>query len=256
MTFLKKRVFWINLIYLRVVQHSENLNKKIIIGKHSFSSKKDAIEFYRKILNSYEKNERLNSADFDNVYSILKIHPRKAEKIGCGIEYLRVGIAKYNTKSFELVRTDGTSEFFSFTKRINKPMDDFSKFLSACRQSIQTDLREVKQKYFKLNSTNGKAKCQETGEMLKYEELNVDHRQPNTFSIIVDRFAELNKIEFNQIKYNLINGAPNELKDKELELAFRNYHKKKANLRIVKKELNLSRAHQGRIRTISKDIKI
>lgn len=37
-------------------------------------------------------------------------------------------------------------------------------------------------------------KCQETGKLLKWEQLNVDHRQPNTFSIIVDRFVELRNI--------------------------------------------------------------
>jgi hypothetical protein len=240
----------------RCATFKHTLRKQITIGLNSFSSKKDALEFYREILNSYEKNERLNSADFDNVYWIIEIHPQKVEKIGCGIDHFRVGIARYNTKSFELVRTDGSTEFFSFTKRINKPKDDFSKFLSACRHAIQVDLRNVKQKYFKLNSTNGKAKCQETGETFIYEELNVDHRQPNTFSTIVDRFVELNRIELDKIEYILISGAPNELKDKKLELAFKKYHKEKANLRIVKKELNLSRAHQGRIRTTSKDIKI
>ena len=37
-------------------------------------------------------------------------------------------------------------------------------------------------------------KCQETGKLLKWEQLNVDHRQPNTFSIIVDRFVGLGNI--------------------------------------------------------------
>jgi hypothetical protein len=232
------------------------LRKPIKIGENSFPSKKDALEFYRNILNSYVKNEKLNSADFDNVFGLIEIHPRKKQKIGGGIDHFRVGLAKYGTKSFELVRTDGTSEFFSFTKRINKPKDSFSKFLSACRKSIQTDLRNVKQKYFEQNSKDGKAKCQETGEYLTYEQLNVDHRQPNTFSIIVDRFLELNELDIDKIEYLLISGAPNELKDKEIESQFRNYHKDKANLRIVKKELNLSRAHQGRVRESQRDLRI
>ena len=128
----------------------------LIIGENKFSSKKNALEFYRSILNAYDKNEKLNSCDFDNVYALLETHPRKNEKIGCGIEYFHVGLAKYNTKCFELVRTDGTTEFFSFTKRINKPKSSFSKFTEACRKSIQTDLRNVKQKYLRINLKKGR----------------------------------------------------------------------------------------------------
>lgn len=232
------------------------MSKPLNIGENKFSSKKDALEFYRIILNSYAKDEKLNSTDFDNVYALLEIHPRKIEKIGCGIEYFRVGLAKFNTKSFELVRKDGTTEFFSFTKRINKPKDSFLKFTDACRQSIQIDLRNVKQQYFADNSKKGKVKCQETGELLTYEQLNTDHRQPNTFSVIVDRFIEIKGLDINEIEYLQISGAPNEIADKSLEIEFREYHKEKANLRIVKKELNLSRAHQGRIRKTAKDLTI
>lgn len=232
------------------------MRKPLNIGENKFSSKKDALEFYRTILNSYDKDEKLNSTDFDNVFALLEIHPQKTEKIGCGIKYFRVGLAKFNTKSFELVRTDGTTEFFSFTKRINKPKDAFSKFREACRQSIQTDLRNVKQRYFEDYSKNGKAKCQETGEILSYEDLNADHRQPNTFSVIVDRFIEVKRIDINKMEYLQISGGPNEIANEKLKAEFREYHKEKANLRIVKKELNLSRAHQGRISKNSKDLTI
>lgn len=239
------------------MQHfEEKLRTPIEIGENKFSSKKDALEFYKGILNSYEIGESLNSSDFDNLFCLLEIHPRKKEKIGCGIDHFRVGIAKFNTKSFELVRIDGTFEFLSYTKRINKPKDEFTNFRIACRQAIQTDLTNIKQDYFKQNSKKGKVKCQETGEFLSYEELNVDHRQPNTFSVIVDRFIEVKKLNLNEIEYLEINGGPNEIAKKSLQAEFREYHKEKANLRLVKKELNLSRAYQGRIGKTKKDLTI
>lgn len=46
-----------------------------------------------------------------------------------------------------------------------------------------------------------RVKCQETGELCKWEELVVDQRQTNTFSIIVDRFIELHNIDINSIEY-------------------------------------------------------
>lgn len=232
------------------------MKKPIEIAGNKFTFKKDALEFYKKILNSYEFGEILNSSDFDNVYGLIEIHPQKKEKIGCGIDHFRIGTAKFKTKSFEVVRKDGSTEFLSYTKRINKPKNEFSRFRYACRQAIQNDLITVKQKYFKENAINSKVKCQESGELLTYEDLNVDHRQPNTFSVIVDRFIEIKGLNVNEIEYLEIGGGPNEIADEDIKKEFREYHKGKANLRLVKRELNLSRAYQGRIGKTSKDLTI
>src|SRR5690554_7398176 len=124
--------------------------------------------------------------------NLLETHPRVKEKIGVGIDKIRIAKVQFNTKSFELVRIDGSTEYFSYTKRINSPKSNFTKFKEACRQAIQDDLRSVKLEYFQKHSKNGKVKCQESNELVKYEELNIDHRLPNTFSVIVDRFIEIN----------------------------------------------------------------
>ena len=58
----------------------------------------------------------------------------------------------------------------------------------------------------------------------------------------------------NEIEYLKINGGPNEIANKNLKMEFRNYHKEKAVLRLVKKELNLSRAYQARIGKTKKDL--
>jgi hypothetical protein len=55
-------------------------------------------------------------------------------------------------------------------------------------------------------------KCQESKELEKYEELNVDHRQPNTFSVIVDRFVELNRLDIEKIENIQIDGGRNDKK--------------------------------------------
>ena len=46
------------------------------------------------------------------------------------------------------------------------------------------------------------------------------------------------------------------LVDKDLENKFRTYHMEKANLRIVRKENNLGRSHQGRVKKQKKDLHI
>jgi hypothetical protein len=232
------------------------VRKPIKIGEGKFASKKEALNHYKAILNSYAFGEFINENDFNEILNLLETHPRVEEKIGIGIDKVRISKVQYNTKSFELVRTDGSTEFFSYTKRINSPKTNFTRFREACRQAIQDDLRNVKLAYFERYSKKGKVKCQETGELAKYEELNVDHRQPNTFSVIVDRFIELNKIDLEKIEYLQIDGGPNELKDEDLNQEFRMYHKAKANLRIVKKDLNLGRSFQARINRQKKDLTI
>lgn len=232
------------------------MRNKIKIGEKEFATKKDALNHYKTILNSYNFGDFLNEIDFKDILNLLETHPRVKEKIGVGIDKVRISKVQYNTKSFELIRIDGSTEFFSYTKRINAPKTNFTKFREACRQVIQDDLKNVKLAYFEKNSKKGKVKCQESGELVKFEELNVDHRQPNTFSIIVDRFIELNKINIEKIEYLQIDGGPNELKDEILKQEFRKYHKNKANLRLVKKDLNLGRSFQARVKRQKKDLTI
>lgn len=232
------------------------MKKKIQIGSTEYSSKKEALENYKIILNSYDFDEELNEKDFNQVIELLETHPKVDEKIGVGIKTVKVSKLIYNTKGFELVRFDGSTEFFSYTKRINSPSTLFTKFSEACRQAIQNDMNEVKLSYFKKHSKNGKVKCQESNKLSTYEELNVDHRQPNTFSVIVDRFIEVNGIDIKNTTYILKDGCPNELSDINLKTKFQEYHKEKANLRLVRKDLNKGRSYQARIKRQKKDLTI
>jgi hypothetical protein len=185
------------------------------------------------------------------------MHPHSKTKFGIGVESIRIGkIPRYNTRAFELLRFDKTTEIISYIHCINGSRTNLAKFSRACRIAIQDDLRNVKLSYFKQFSQKGKVKCQETGEDLEWKELVVDHRQPNTFSVIVDRFIELYNIDIQNINYIEILDRVDGFEDKDLEQKFRKYHKEKANLRIVKKKLNSSRAHQGRISRQSKDLTI
>lgn len=59
------------------------------------------------------------------------------------------------------------------------------------------------------------------------------------------------KIEYIKVMDGVYNFA-----DKELSEKFRNYHKEKANLRLVKKGKNLGRSHQARINRQQKDLTI
>lgn len=92
------------------------MRKPIKIGEIEFDTKKDALIYYKTILNAYDLGKELNTTDFNKIMSLLKTHPRLKEKIGVGIDKVRVAKVQFNTKSFELVRTDGSTAFFSYIK--------------------------------------------------------------------------------------------------------------------------------------------
>ena len=177
------------------------MKKWVQIGRLNFKYKKEALAHFKKILNSYGFKESLSEEDFNDVLNLLKIHPNAKEKIGVGIKKIKVDETRYKTKCFNVIRVDSSCEIFSYIKCINGSLPPLTKFSKACRDTISDDLRSVKLSFFKGNSKKGRVKCQETGEMSLWVELNIDHRQPNTFSVIVDRFIELHRIDLSSVEY-------------------------------------------------------
>jgi hypothetical protein len=226
------------------------------IGQHEFKFKKDALSYYKSILNSYKPNQLVIESDFEDLVELIKIRPDSKNKIGVGIECIKVIEVRHKTKCFEIQRMDGSSEVFSYIKCLNVKSNPLSKFRKTCRDTISEDLRNVKLSFFKKHSSKGQVKCQETGELCLWEELNVDHRQPNTFSIIVDRFIEVYNIDINQVEFIEVMDSVYNFKDTELSENFKKYHKEKANLRLVKKANNLGRSYQARVNRQQKDLRI
>ncbi len=245
----------------------------ITIGNKEFKFKKNAINFYKEILNSYDFGEILSDKHYNDIIDLLNYditytdnHPDFEDKEtdmdtdkndDYVIENVRIAKVQFNTKCFELLYRNGETDYISYRLRITKPKENlYDDFRQAARNSIHDDIRSVKQEYFDNYSKKGIVPCQETNIKSNWSELVVDHRQPNTFSVIVDRFIELNKIDLTKVEYITDENNFYLFKDKELTESFRDYHKGKAVLRIVRKECNSSRAHQGRIKEQKKDLKI
>ncbi|MHA8100153.1 DCL family protein [Aquirufa aurantiipilula] len=228
----------------------------IEIGENIYPTKKEALGFYKEILNSYKPGDELSNEDFELVYNLLKNHPQADEKIGKGIFKLTVERDEYSTQCFHIIRNDNSKENFSYIKCINGNPNNFTQFSKACRKTVEGDLKDVKQLYFKEHSKNGKIKCQESSEYISFDETHVDHRQPNTFSVIVDRFIELYSIDLSNVQYDKNENYGHQFVDTELAENFRQYHFEKATLRLIKKNRNLARSFQGRVNKQKKDITI
>lgn len=243
------------------------MRKTIKIGKLEFKYKKDALSYYKKILDSYDVGESLNDSDFDVLMDLYfqeddEEHTEEAEESTDDEDYpyvtdVRIAKVQYGAKCFEVVWSDLETHCISYRLFITKPKHNPRReFNIACRNTIQDDLRSVKQQYFDLHSVKSHVKCQETSKSSRWEDLVIDHRQPNTFSVIVDRFIELHDIDVGKVEY--VTNSDNLLlfKDKQLIERFKNYHRDKATLRIVRKECNSGRAYQARIMLQKKDLKI
>ncbi len=256
------------------------MRKPIIIGDKEYKFKKDALVHYKAILNSYDFGEVLNEVDFNDIIDLLDYgysnfldeteelenninndtqENNRNEIIDdeIFINEIKVSKVQFNTKCFEIFYSDNSSEYISYIMIINnKQFSQKELFNIACRNAIYEDLRSVKKEFFYYNAKNGQVKCQETNQMSKWTELAVDHRQPNTFSIIVDRFKEVKKIEIDNIEYKTDEGNQIKFKDENLAIEFIEYHREKASLRIVRKESNLSRTGMARIKRTRKDLVI
>jgi gluconate kinase len=253
------------------------------IGSKSFKFKKNALLYYKNILNSYDFGISLTDGHYDDVIDLIQydyqnylaactepLTETKEESIDIGMtlplfeveeDYtivdVKIGHAQFNTKCFEVCYANAPNAFISYIGIIrNKSVSLETLFLKSCRNIIQQDLLEVKQHFFDKFSVKGQVKCQESNLLSYWEELVVDHRQPNTLSMIVERFKELNSIDLDTLDF--FQNYKNHLlfTDVILQQKFREYHKEKAALRIVRKELNLSRAHLARVRKSSKDLEI
>jgi len=258
----------------------------IKIGQKTYKFKKDAIEHYKAILNSYDFGQSLNDTDFNDLLDLLDygysnylaeleisendkteefevndkveiIDNDTENELEITIDDIKVSRVQFNTKCFELFYSNNTSAYISYLMIINNTKYTPEKlFYAACRNSIHNDIRAVKKEYFDRHSAKGQVKCQETGLLSQWAELVVDHRQPNTFSVIVDRFKEINSVDLSKIEYTSNEQNHIVFKDSNLTEQFKKYHKEKATLRIVKKECNSSRTSLARIKRTSKDLTI
>ena len=258
------------------------MRKPIKIGQKEYKFKKDAILHYRTILNSYDFGQSLSDSDYDDLIDLLDYdyfnylaetetndENRKEEisneievgnennKAVISIEDIKIARVQFNTKCFEIFYSDKTSAYISYLMILNNTKYTPEKlFYVACRNSIHNDIKSVKQEYFDKNSVKGQVKCQETGIRSKWTELAVDHRQPNTFSVIVDRFKEINNVELDLFEYTSNDQNHIIFKDETWAEKFRKYHKVKASLRIVRTECNSSRTSLARLKRTSKDLTI
>lgn len=88
--------------------------KPVRIGGIDFSTKGDAHRFLQEMLNRYHPGEQVNAIDEAFLRDAITRHPEAAEKVGVGVAGFKVRSADYGTQCFWVMRTDGSTDRFSY----------------------------------------------------------------------------------------------------------------------------------------------
>ncbi|MCF7988729.1 MAG: DCL family protein [Methylovulum sp.] len=241
-------------------------SRKMKIGELNFNTKKAAIEFYRNILNKYDANTSVDDEDFSYLIDLLNYNSdnnetatneeNKAEdEDNESLEEIDDIYVDYHpvykkVKCFYAVF--GEEEWlFSYLLAINGGLSDEKKFYISCRNSVKEILRNFKIEMFK----NKPVKCAITKNILDWENCQVDHKAPMTFSVIVKTFLKSNNIEVSDIDLSY-EGSIWHFSDKQFETEFVEYHNKVALLRIISSEENQKLASKARIKPTKNDFTV
>lgn len=224
------------------------------IGRLCFKNKTEAKKFFSEILNRNEIGSELSGDDFTHVKSLIEHHHNAVEKIGSGIEKIGVRRTKWgNSHRFVIIQTNGEEVALSYNTCLDGKTDSRKKFVSACRRHVHKDLHRWKVKQIVQPKSEGMLKCVESGELIEFEEGQVDHKPPLTFSVIVKAFVQARKMNTDQVAFVTDKDGMERLADEEVIADFREFHKEMAVLRILSKSANLKGSSKGRIAPTKND---
>lgn len=228
----------------------------ISVGVNIFPSKSKALEYFRGILNSYEAGDKLGKDDFKSVHD-LACRNYDSEEL---IEYendeenlIKFIVVDYHpefksTKCFFLITRAEEEYVFSYRLAINGALSDRQRFSNACRFLVSSRLRDFKKQHFK----NRPVKCAMTNKVVEWEECQVDHKSPLTFSVIVKSFIIANNIDVSSVEYSS-EYTKEHFVNKELAEKFDFFHKEMAVLRILSTGENNKLSANARIKPTKKD---
>ncbi len=234
--------------------------KPIKIGSMEFPFKKDALAFFKEMLSRYRNNQDVNEDDTDMLYALIERHPESLQKIGCGIKKFYKALTDKGTSCFWLKRTDGTVTEFSYPSAVNaKGKSLLQEFSEACRESVGQSLEEAKKRFFEqYGDKDGKVECEVTGVKIATYESHLDHKKPMTFQVIVQTFIAGRGIKLDRSMLSIPqdNQFVATFEDRDIEKAFREYHGKVAQLRIISAKKNLSLGGSERMTKIKRPVKL
>lgn len=244
----------------------------ITVGDKTFSSKTEALKFYKKIFDKYSFGESLNNEDAKHIIALAfkdldspEETTEFAEDVVADFDVspeelnedriLSIMVVRHpefrTTKCFCFVGlVDGKKheQLFSYRIAISGAPSDLQYFSSVCRFSVRKRIREFKIEQFK----NRPVRCVVSGNIVEWKECQVDHKAPLTFSVIIKSFIVANDLDVSSVEYASENSM-GIFADSSLTEKFDDFHKKMAVLRVISTSENLKLSGAARVKPTKKD---
>ena len=218
-----------------------------VIGHLTFGSITEAEQYFRNILDSVDDYVPLEGDAFRDVAALLQYHENAEQKIGSGIESLYVAPApEHGTRCFQILRSDGTPDHFGYRKAIQGRTKPRVRFMQAARETVQQDVDGYKISHFRNNADqSGMALIPGYEEPYSIWAVQTDHADP-TFRAIVDEFIAREGIDPATVEYDHIGRFGTAFQDPALAARFRDYHRSRAEYKLLPAPDNQKKACQAR----------
>jgi hypothetical protein len=224
------------------------------------SIQKDALAFFKDILNSNHANKTIEGEEHTLLLAVLERHPEALQKIGVGVVKFYKAPTELGTSCFWIERTDGSKTDFSYITAVKaKGKSLYQEFAEACRNAVRADLVKTKEVFFnKYADKDGKVECEISGEKIAIYESHLDHKKPLTFQVLVNTFIAANNII---ITREILSTSQDEqfetqFVDQNIKASFKSYHHQMAQLRIINPKSNLSLGGSERITKRKRPVEI
>lgn len=210
---------------------------KVTVAGRVFATRSDADNEYRKLLKlPVDSIFYPGGAEFAFLFGYLQTHTDAVSKIGPGVSFFRVILnALGGGHGIEVARADGSTIGFSYKECLrNKPKNNHaSDFASTCRLEIAEQISDFKAAAFSTPSVP----CAVCYKPVSASACEIDHKPPNTFTVLVSEFKSANGIDPRTVLYSpSVPACPNSFADRPLALAWQQYHAQNATLQAIHKD--------------------
>jgi len=205
------------------------------IGRNIFTSKAQALEYFSRKLRAM-KNRGLFWDE--ELYDLFRHHPRFLEKTrGLAVKGFLVKDNPLRKDSFRVyvVLENGSAVDFSYRKCIEAAFDPAARarihrlnVIQAFRRAVGDQIVE-----FKESRRFGRYVMLDDGTLAGYDEVHVHHEPP--FEKLLEEFLKSKGLTLDQVPIKEAeDGISYDLSDEKLKEEWREFHRKRAKLKLVK----------------------
>lgn len=214
-----------------------------VLADESFRTKENVTTRCREILSATPDGSLVSDSSLPFLLDLFRHHDEWAQKTAGGVVGISTQTTSHGTRCFVFVRNDGGTIDISFphairlipsTRTANLIPQGLRDFRSAARKGIEAQIRD-----FRDSQLVSSSECPITGEALHRGNCAVDHAPPITFDSLIFNFCQSKGINPIAVAVGSINGTVAVFEDPLLLVAWQEYHRENAVLRLVSRIGNL-----------------